>query len=341
MGKNKPSGYLKKWENVRRDLNIAIQENNGDFPSHKRLSELGYLSLAASICTYHGGYPTVRKRMGYELVRVPNGHYKERSTVEWELKRIIKKLGHFPTSKEIKKNSRGSLVNSIYKHHGGVPEVRERMGYGSDKRPIGYLRDWKNITVELSIIISKLGHFPTHTELGEFNETSLSSAIIKQGGISEVRRKMGYDELRRSPNYWKDWENVEEGLRKAIKKNNGEFPDDGLLRKLGFSGIADAIKRYHGGYPIVRKKMGYDPIIREPNYWLKWENTSKELVEAIERNNGVFPTQRRFVELGCSSLYCSIAKYHGGIAAVRERIGYNEKMRNKLARELEGIVESI
>lgn len=75
------------------------------------------------------------------------------------------------------------------------------------------------------------------------------------------------------------------------------------------------------------------------NYWKNWENTKKELEEAIKENNGKFPTQKKLYEMGRSDLANGIIRYHGGFPAVREKIGYNEQVRIKLAKKLEEVVE--
>ena len=46
-------------------------------------------------------------------------------------------------------------------------------------------------------------------------------------------------------------------------------------------------------------------------------------------------------ETGRSSLAHAITTYHDGFPVVRERIGYNEQMRVKLARQLEEIVREL
>ena len=75
----------------------------------------------------------------------------------------------------------------------------------------------------------------------------------------------------RKPNgYWKDWNNVEEELKEAIKENNGDFPTRNRLKEMGKSGLNSSITKYHRGFRIVREKMGQGQIKRPEGYWKIW-----------------------------------------------------------------------
>ena len=76
-------------------------------------------------------------------------------------------------------------------------------------------------------------------------------------------------------------------------------------------------------------------------YWEKWENIEKELGRAIKKNRGAFPSRRELREMGFGGLVYGIERYHGGLPAARERIGYHEAIRKKLAKDLEKIVETL
>lgn len=75
-------------------------------------------------------------------------------------------------------------------------------------------------------------------------------------------------------------------------------------------------------------------------YWKDWKNAKREINKAIDENKGEFPNVKRLKEMGRGDLIYAI-RIHGGIPAVRKKIGYNEKMQIKLAKELEKIVMKI
>jgi hypothetical protein len=341
MGKRKPEGYWKEWRNMERELNIIIGENNGEFPTHARIIDLGGSGLYNAIKRYHGGPNVVRERMGYEVIaRKPPNFWRDWNNVERELKIIIEKNnGEFPTQNKFFEMKKSSLYSAFGQYHGGPNAVRKRMGYERLEKPNGFWKDWDNFRNELLIAIEENGmEFPSNTRFSEMKKSSIYNAMHKyHGGPNAVRKRMGYEEIRKSLSYWKNWENARDKLLTIIEENNGEFPSDDRLCKLGNSGLSESIYRDHGGYPAVRRRMGYKLAEKRKGYWNNFDNVSKELWRYINRNKGVFPSAYRLEKVGEGSLGIAI-RDHGGFPEVRERIGYNEKMREKLARELEGIV---
>ena len=60
----KPRGYWRDFNNLQEELKKVIDEL-GHFPSKTEMKQL-YQSLAVAIERYHGGLPSVRKKLGYE-----------------------------------------------------------------------------------------------------------------------------------------------------------------------------------------------------------------------------------------------------------------------------------
>ena len=129
-------------------------------------------------------------------------------------------------------------------------------------------------------------------------------------------------------NYWKNWDNVEAELKQAIEENGGEFPSQVRLQENGKSGLSSAITIYHGGFPAIRKRMGYAFSEKPKGYWKNWDNIEAELKQAIEENGGEFPTQKRLQENGKSGLVRAITEYYDGIGNVREKMGYAQVTSN-------------
>ncbi|MBT7332048.1 hypothetical protein HN799_02140, partial [Candidatus Woesearchaeota archaeon] len=95
----------------------------------------------------------------------PKGYWKDFSNLESELEPIIEELGHFPTQSELQELGKSSIINGIQVYYSGMNAVREKMGYGSLKKPNGYWKEFSNLESELDPIIEELGHFPTQKEL--------------------------------------------------------------------------------------------------------------------------------------------------------------------------------
>jgi hypothetical protein len=149
--------------------------------------------------------------------------------------------------------------------------------------------------------------------------------------------EMKMNKERRPRGYWKVFENVENELRQVIEVL-GHFPTTKELRHMIGSKIGNIMSEYHGGLSAVRERMGYEPNSNKkpPGYWKEWENIEKELRPIIQEA-GEFPKQKQLIRNGHSSLAVSIVKYHGGLSAVRERLGYKE--RGKLEETCDDIAE--
>ncbi len=333
MAENKTASYRDDFANVEREIERIIKKIS-HFPSSQELRREKKSTLSAVISQHYGGFFTVRERMGYQHLRLENDHYKDWQAVKDEMTKVMDTLGHYPSQKELNKYANGSLVASIYKHHGGLDAVRHKIGNFSDREDRGYWQNWENLERRLKKTIDKIGHFPSHSELKSKRLHSVSRGIMVHGGTKAVREKMGYTETRRSSFYWLSWDNVEKELRSLIKQHNGTLPALSNLR--GYKGLLKAITKRHGGMLAVKDRIGIANNTRPPYYWTKWENVQKEL-EEIVKQLGHFPSQREFRKVKKSTLSFAIHKYHGGVAAVRNRMGYIE---TNSMQELESLLEN-
>ena len=72
-----------KWT----DLDVVLKkmreiiEETGEFPSSKKLKEMGYGGLLAGIHKYHNGMNNIRKLLDYELTCNPYYYYKDLNNV--------------------------------------------------------------------------------------------------------------------------------------------------------------------------------------------------------------------------------------------------------------------
>ncbi len=97
--------------------------------------------------------------------------------------------------------------------------------------------------------------------------------------------------------YWKNWENVVNAARELMQEHNlSEFPSQGEIFKLRYSGLSGAISKHHGGYHAARERLAKEGIKsiqgrRETGYWT--EESVKEEVERVMRENNWsdFPSQ--------------------------------------------------
>ncbi len=316
----KPNGHWDKWEHVRAEIERLCQLL-GRFPNGNDLRANGLTTLNASIARIHGGMSAVRERLGSEQVRRPNGLYRDWSVVEAELRKIVEETGGFPSAKYCEGHELSSLASAIKRYHGGFRRARERMGCEQARVTNGFYDDWNNLEPELRAVMDELGAFPSQKDLARVGRSSLAAAIDRNfGGFHEVRKRMGVTASKRHPNgHWHSWENVEAALRPLIDRF-GHFPSGAEIKASNLSGLLPAMRDHHGGVEAVREKLACPADVKPPGYWKKWENVESVIRELV-RELGRFPLEDDFRTRGLSSVSYAIGSYHGGIAAVREKLG--------------------
>ena len=94
-----------------------------------------------------------------------------------ELKIIVKLLGYFPITTEIKKFGKSGMLNFIAKS-GGIRKYQTLFGYEH------YRKQWSDETIIKQL--SKYDIFPTYKELKE-SDITLHSAVMEHGGMKKYR----------------------------------------------------------------------------------------------------------------------------------------------------------
>ena len=141
--------------------------------------------------------------------------------------------------------------------HGHKRIVKKQMG---QRRRRGYWTDFCNVERELKEWMEQHGHegvMPKHRELIETGATSLSSAIVRQGGLAKFAKCLGLDStFRKSRGYWKDFENVVHEVEEWIRKygSPGLMPTREELRTTRHGTLSNAITA-HGGLEVVATRF--------------------------------------------------------------------------------------
>ncbi|MEK7620544.1 MAG: hypothetical protein AAB413_04900 [Patescibacteria group bacterium] len=260
--KKAPNGSLKSWPYVKEQLEVA-REELGHFPTQAELSELGMPSISVAVSSYHGGFATVREKMGEELERRPNGYWESWENVEKGLRALMDALGRFPKRDDFRARNMTGLQQSMQRNFGGVPACRRRLGIMTGRKSNGYYHDWKNVVAVLLPIIEELGRFPLGPELETRGHRDLLAAIERtHGGLRAVAEKMGHELAKKPDGHWRVWENVEQELRRLFQKlGRPPTKEDFKAEKLG--SVSIAISKYHGGYDAVRKRLGWTSVTHD------------------------------------------------------------------------------
>jgi hypothetical protein len=126
IGHKSQSEQINKWL----DKNYCLLEFKklanriGKTPTKKDLEENGLSGLYGAIKKHYGGIRNTAIEVGMSPTRPPMGHWKDFDNVKKSILEVEKKLGHYPSQEELKKEGYGGMVATIYRHHGGLTKVK-------------------------------------------------------------------------------------------------------------------------------------------------------------------------------------------------------------------------
>ncbi len=178
-----------KWneERVLKELK-EITIKLGHFPTQSELRKLRRTDLI-NITISFGGLNKFRKMFGLEPIHKPKGYWTE-ERILIELESIIKEIGHFPSSSEIRLMNRDYLIVAICRC-GKINKFRKLLQEKIIKVSNGYWTE-ELICKELKEIINKIGHFPSSTEIRNMDDCGMGRAMVKYGNIDYFRSQLGY-----------------------------------------------------------------------------------------------------------------------------------------------------
>ena len=190
----KPFGYLHDINNVLREWKDAVAKHGEQAKSVSWLKKNGHSSLVHAIHRKHGGAAAVRKMLGWDLLRKPDGHWDDIETVKRGWKDAVDRHGEQAKSTDwLSRNGYKSLVHAIAKH-GGPAVVKGLLGWDS-RKPVGYWDNIENVIREWKKVIAKHGDQAKSLEWLQNNgSSSLVNAIWrKHGGVDAFRDLMCFD----------------------------------------------------------------------------------------------------------------------------------------------------
>ncbi len=147
--------------------------------------------------------------------------------------------------------------------------------------------------------------------------------FTESGAVDLFRRVLSSEPRGRKKGHWKSWKNVEAALRE-FEGELGHFPSSQELRATGRTSLLSAISCYHGGYIKARRRLGADVPRLASGHWKEWENV-KEVLLALQQELGRFPRATDVQKREQGSVWVAIQMYHGGVNAVRRRLGVKEE----------------
>lgn len=192
--------------------------------------------------------------------------------------------------------------------HGHKRIVKKQMG---QRRQRGYWTDVSNVEKELKEWMEEHDHedtMPKHRELMETGATSLSSAIVRHGGLAKFAKCLGLDSHpRKSWGYWKDFENVVHEVEEWMQKYGtpGLMPTREELRNTGHGTLSNAVTA-HGGIEAVAVRLQLVVRHQRHGYWAEEGRLSEELAPLLSKVGlGCHSVAILWVrEVACISNYC-------------------------------------
>jgi hypothetical protein len=121
--------------------------------------------------------------------------------------------------------------------------------------------------------------------------------------------------------YWQKLADTTSETKKLMKEQGVDIlPSSNKLTELGYSGLSNAISKYHGGFSKFRELLGQkEPTNKSNGYWTL-ENTISEAKKVMEEHGlDTLPSVKKIQDLGYGSLNAAISKYHGGSSNFREK----------------------
>ncbi|CAN8067711.1 unnamed protein product [Agarophyton chilense] len=291
--------------------------------------------------------------------RKPNGYWKDIANIQKELlefseNNIGSEPYFMPSAKLLREGGRRDLDNAIT-NFGGYRKVGQVLGWSSKhkKKVSGYWDDFSNLREELlaftvnSPLKLAPGTMPTLKQLRMSRRSDLVGAIAKHDGISAVASNLRLRRVVESKPrmYWSDWKTIETEVMAFLEKRSEPKTDTGgskkrrvkrnkmpslrELRAAGKGDLAEGIKKYHGGFRAVAKKLNL--VSKKTDfYYEQFYNLAKELYRFVDGHgvDGIMPSSSILRTEKRTDLAVAIVKF-GGMSKVSTRLGLHHRIRAK------------
>ena len=212
-----------------------------------------------------------------------------------------------------------------------------------ERKPQGYWRNLDNLLKEAEKIPRENGRLPSQKRLDELGFGSFTVSAVKyHGGLVRIRELLG-EKLKRTGNG--NWSKLEYALlqaRNILQEHDlTELPNSDELRKLGYSDLANAISRYHGGFGKFRKKLGHKELKTPDGKWNNFDYLMKQIrVVMFENDWEDLPSPDQLSKIRRTDIVNAVYRYHKGFSGLRERLGEEEKrIANGLWKKLEYTIQ--
>lgn len=251
------------WKSLEFTIEQAQQimrENNWDTLPGRTAVE-NYSRLTNAIYNYHGGMRRFREILGQKPLEKEKGYWQNLDNVKKELEDVMREhnLESLPTQYQLTKLGKSILAYAIHKYHGGFRKFRELYGEEPKRRSVEDLKDPDYCISEAKRIMQEHGldSLPIHRTLVKLGCGYLSKAITHyHRGFYNFRKLLGETSPRPKMGSWQSLEYTISRAEEVMKENEwSTLPRSDILRRNGYSSLALAITKYHGGFPTFRETL--------------------------------------------------------------------------------------
>jgi len=190
--------------------------------------------------------------------RKPNGYWESLKNTIAEAMRALEEQewDTLPSHSQLIKHRYSSLIVAINKYHGGIQNIRTKLGQTNNKKPNRYWQSLDNTLAEARKAMheQEWNILPSNGKLQKHGYSSLGRAIkTYHGKIQQFRTKLGQTNNKKPNRYWEKKENAIAEATKAMEEQGwATLPSADVLKKYRYSALSYAICTYHGGYPAFR-----------------------------------------------------------------------------------------
>ena len=272
-------------------------------------------------------------------MKKPANYWKNFYNLKKELSPLIKKLGRFPSYRELKKEGLESLSRNGVMHFGGAIKVAKRLKLKTYDQSIGRAaaNHWnlENLIKEINTVIKQynLKFFPTKGFLNKIERLDLLGAIqtigrkkiIRDKRLKVPKTKVKNKIIFKMPPRDKIWseKKILLELKKIIKKT-GYFPGD--LDKIGKSDLRGAIERFGG-------KLKFWRILNKPIYKKNISNRKTLSSKQIESKYKILisklkhaPSNTELKKMGMQNLLYDINKNYRSVTNLCKKMNISENL---------------
>ena len=268
--------------------------------------------------------------------RKPRNYWDDFENVRKEVLGVAKRMGHFPTSAEMREEGFSILPTVVIREFGSIHAIKAKLNCATskDKKPNGYWQDVNNGVIEAKRIMEKhsIDTLPSQGKLKELGYSSLDTAIYNYyGGFFAFRRFLGEKEGRVPHGSWQDEEFLFEQIRQAMEREQWNvLPGYYVLNRRGYHSLVAALSKIHGGIRTVRSRLG-QPNLRSEEGKLKDFSYVVSLTDKIKKKYKLknFPSEMWLRTHGYTGLVSAIYRYHSGMTKFKDHMGESSKERAK------------